>query len=164
MIMHSNSAIHVGLILIGSFATCTYWSCGSREAQGTCGEASCWVSENVKALPCPVLSDMLCSKVPRLCPFFLLVRVILKWRWIWGIAAKPKHSRNTWRGATFPAADKVWTALGSNSDVCCKRLTCKRLRHGTAFKPKINFESDVKMKFLPHREQLVNVVDWNSRY
>jgi hypothetical protein len=78
--------IHVCLILVRSFATCTCSFCGTREAPGTCrcshrGE-TCLELPECFPVQCHPISErtLLCSEFPWLRPLVLLI-IALKRRW-----------------------------------------------------------------------------------
>jgi hypothetical protein len=72
-------------------------------------------------------------KVPRLPPFFLLVRTQCRWRWVGntgGVMVSEKHRsarRKSCPSAILFTTDLTWTELGSNSGFLSERPETNRL-------------------------------------
>jgi hypothetical protein len=59
---------------------------------------------------------MLCLKIPRICPLALLIKVVLRWRWVWAVTAE---ARFWWRASPCD-------------------ISCEQSGTGTGFSPSVS--------------------------
>jgi len=111
--------------------------------------AGAW--NGVTTLLCPTFPiserSHLCLKVPRLCAVALLVRAMLRWKWVWSVGGMVLTGENRSTGrkicstSTSSLTNPTWPDPGLNPDLCIAWL-------GTA----VSHEIDLKVQFVPLSE------------